>query len=164
MATEEDRIDAGVLLTIGSVLTVSVLGVALAVTALVRSESDELTAEKGATANLRPIQELDKLQAAELEKPPTWFDRDAGLVTLALSRARTLMLEDIKKDPNKATWPAPPPPDAGAKPAPVVEAADGGAEGGEAPEQPTGAADGGAAPKAPEEGPEAPETPEPEAP
>lgn len=164
MATEEDRIDTGVLLTIGSVLTVSVLGVALAVTALVRSESEQLTAEKGATANLRPIHELDKQQAEELEKAPSWYDKEAGLVSLPLTRARTLMLDDIKKDPNKATWPPPPPPDAGAKPAQPAAAADGGAEGGE--ETPEQAADAGAAPKAPDtegESPE-PETPAPEAP
>lgn len=114
MATEEDRINTGVLLTIGLVLALAVVGVALAVTALVRSESEQLEAEKGATANLRPLQELQKEQETALQAAPTWWDKEAQLVSVPIDRAKQLMLEDLKKDPRKATAPAPPPPDAGA--------------------------------------------------
>ncbi len=93
MATEEDRIDTGVLLTIGAVLTIAVVGVALAVTALVRAESDELVAEKGATANVRPIQELKREQSQAL----------AG----TLPAAQKKVLDAIQQDPNAATDPAP---------------------------------------------------------
>lgn len=183
MATEEDRIDTGVLLTIGTVLTIGVVGVALALTALVRDEAESLEAEKGVTANLRPIQELNKEQRQLLEGTPTWVDKAANQVTLPLARAQSLVLDEIKKDPNKATALAPPPdagtkaeaPDAGAL-APEGGAEGEGADGGAtpAPEQPgdNPPTEEGEAPKAPKPKPPAPPTapeapepePEPEAP
>jgi hypothetical protein len=145
MATEEDRINTGVLLTIGAVLAIATLGVALAITALVRSESDQLVAEKGSTANLRPIQELEQQHQQALEAEPAWFDQAAGQVSVPIARAKQLVLEDIKGDPSKATAIAPavdagtPQPAAdggGAAPADAAPATKSGAAGEDAPKQP----------------------------
>ena len=104
MSTEEDRVNVGVLVTIGAVGAISVLGISWAVTALVRTESDELMAEKGSTANLRPIQELRAEQQKGLETAG-WVDKDAGIVSVPLDRARQLTLEGLKNDPESATAP-----------------------------------------------------------
>jgi hypothetical protein len=133
MATEEDRINTGVLLTIGAVLAIATVGVALAITALVRSESEQMTSHKGSTANLRPVQELRDEHERALSTEPEWFDQAAGQVSIPIERAVQLVLEDIKRDPSKATALAPPAPDAGAAEpaqagdAAAAEAADGGA-------------------------------------
>ncbi len=161
MATEEDKVNTGVLLTIGAVLALATLGVALAVTALVRREASDLGAEKGATANLRPVQELRQQHTQSLEAAPTWFDQAAKQVSIPIERAKQLVIEDVKKDPNKATAPTPPPPDAGKTSEDAGAAAtDAGLEGG----APAAAGDGGAAPSKPDGGAAAAEPGKPKAP
>jgi hypothetical protein len=151
MATEEDRINTGVLLTIGAVLAIATIGVALAITALVRSESEQLTADKGSTANLRPVQELTAEHQQALAAEPAWYDQAAGQVSVPIERAMQLVLDDIKRDPTKATAPAPPAADAGAAQPPADDAGAAAADGGAAP-----AADGGTEATKPPEKPQAP--------
>jgi hypothetical protein len=141
MATEEDKINTGALLTIGIVLAISVIAVALAVTALVRNEASSITEEKGSSANLRPIRELRDRQTQALGAPPVWVDKASGQVSLPVDRARQLVLDEIRKDPGKAT--APMPADAGAPEATDAGAATGDA-GATADDGGTAAGDGGA--------------------
>lgn len=105
MTTEEDRVNVGVLVTIGAVGAIAVLGIAWSVTALVRTESAELMAEKGSTANLRPLQELRAEQRKALENTG-WIDKDAGIAAVPIERARKITLEKLKSDPESATAPA----------------------------------------------------------
>ena len=63
MATEPDKVDSGVLGTLVAVLTFGLVATALAITALVRTEHDELLAERSGTneafAEMRGAQEAD---------------------------------------------------------------------------------------------------------
>jgi len=159
MATEEDRINTGALLTIGAVLAISVVAVAFAVTALVRNEAESITSEKGSTANLRPLRDLREQHTQALGAPPGWVDKESNQVSLPIERAKQLVLEDIRKDPGRAT--APPPPDAGA-PKTEPDAAAPSTEDGGAPTEET-TADGGAE-NAPAPEPEGTEAPKPKPP
>lgn len=167
MATEEDKINTGALLTIGIVLAISVIAVALAVTALVRNEASSITEEKGSSANLRPIQELRQQQTQALANAPAWIDKASGQVSLPIDRASQLVVDEIRKDPGKAT--APMPADAAAPEAADAGAAtedagatadDGGAAAGDGGTPEPAAADGGAS-VAPDPAPEG-EAPKPE--
>jgi hypothetical protein len=159
MATEEDKINTGALATIGAVLAISVVAVAFAVTALVRSEAASMTEEKGSSANLRPIQELRQQQTQAMTGAPVWIDKASNQVSLPIERAQQIVLDEIRKDPGKATAPmpvdaaAPEAADAGAATADAAAGDDGGAA---APEATDGAAEVAPAPDAAPEGTEAP--------
>jgi hypothetical protein len=139
MATEDDKIDTGALATVVAVGTAGMIGISLAVNALVRHEMGAVGAgrdEVGADA-YRTIkkEQLDKLSA-----PAAWADQGKGQVAIPIDRAMGLVLADLKRNPWSAT-PAPPP-DAGADAAAETapEAADAGADGAAAPESDAGAA------------------------
>ena len=123
MATENDKVNTGALATLVAVGTAAMIGVCLAVNALVRHEVGSLGAvrdEVGSDAyRALKREQLDKLAA-----PAAWSDRAKGTVSIPIERAMNLVLTDLKRSPWNAT-PAPPP-DAGAAP---VEAADAGADG-----------------------------------
>jgi hypothetical protein len=111
MATESDRVNTGALGTIAAVGALALLGIAAALTALVRHQEDQLTVEHSTTANLRPFSELKKEQHSTLVSSPAWVDRNKQRVSIPIERAMQLVVTDIQQDPNSAT---PPPPDAGA--------------------------------------------------
>ncbi|HEX6277929.1 MAG TPA: hypothetical protein VFZ53_33025 [Polyangiaceae bacterium] len=127
MATEDDKIDTGALATVVAVGAAGMIGISLAVNALVRHEVGAVGAgrdEVGADAyRALKQQQLDKLSA-----PPGWADQNKGQVSIPIDRAMGLVLADLKRNPWSAT-PAPPP-DAGADAA--AETADAGAEGADA--------------------------------
>ena len=122
MATEPDKVDSSVLGTLVLVLGFGVLGTALAITALVRTQTDHLTAERSQTndtaASLRGSQEAD------LHLPPAYIDQSAGTVRLPIERAMQVVVRDLARNPQSATWPKPEP-----KPSEVEGAADAGVEG-----------------------------------
>jgi hypothetical protein len=156
MATEDDKIDTGALATVVAVGTAGMIGISLAVNALVRHEMGAVGAgrdELGSNAyhELRQ-QQLDKLSA-----PAAWADRNKGQVSLPIDRAMSLVLGDLKRNPWSAT-PAPPP-DAGADAAAETsdagaEASDAGADGAAASES-----DAGVAPEPPTSAPLPPSAP-----
>jgi hypothetical protein len=96
MATEQDAVSTGAIGTLVAVLALSVVAVGLGVTALVRSEQTALEAERETYANLRPIRELKAAQLAELNATPAWVDRGRGVVTVPISRAMELVLEEAR--------------------------------------------------------------------
>lgn len=104
MATEPDKVDSGVLGTLLAVLTFGVLATALAVTALVRRANDELVAERSeandAFAALRGSQEAD------LHLPAAYIDKEAGKVRLPIDRAMQVVVRDLRRNPQSATWPS----------------------------------------------------------
>src|SRR5262245_41659710 len=126
MATEDDKIDTGALATVVAVGAVAMVGISLAVNALVRHEQGAIGAgrdEVGANAyRTMKREQLDKLSA-----PAAWADQSKGHVAIPIDRAMNLVLSDLKQNPWTAT-PAPPP-DAGAETADAgTETADGGTE------------------------------------
>jgi len=101
MATEEDKVNSGVLGTLLAVLTFGVLATALAITALVRTGAEELRAERSGTdeeyATLRGSQEAD------LHLPAAYIDEQAGVVRLPIDRAMEVVVRDLRRNPESAT-------------------------------------------------------------
>jgi hypothetical protein len=111
MATENDKVNTGALATLVAVGTAAMIGVCLAVNALVRHEVGSVSAvrdEVGSDA----FRALKKDQLEKLAAPAAWSDRAKGTVSIPIERAMDLVLKDLKRNPWNAT-PAPPP-DAGA--------------------------------------------------
>jgi hypothetical protein len=130
MATQADKINTGAMATIVAVLAISVLGIAAALTALVRYETQAHGDQKGVSANMRSIRELVTKQRSELSAEPAWVDKNKELVSVPVERAMELVLQDLRKDANLATEGAAG--DAGAAPAAPAAAGDAGAAAGDA--------------------------------
>jgi hypothetical protein len=137
MATEEDKIDTGALATVVAVGTAGMIGISLAVNALVRHEVGSVSAGRD-EAGENAYRSFKKTELEKLSAPAAWVDQGKGQVSIPIERAMGIVLEDLKRNPWNAT-PAPPP-DAGATPA--TEAADAGTEAADA------GADAAAAPEA----------------
>jgi hypothetical protein len=100
---EPDNINVGLVATIAVVGALLVLSIALALTALVRSESSAFGTEIGTYANLGTVKRLKAEQAAKLAEPPSWADKDKGKVALPIERAMLLVTSEIQKNPEAAT-------------------------------------------------------------
>jgi len=119
---------------VAALLAVGVLGLGAVVatlTALVRCEQASNEVEKATPANTRAYQELTAAQRAELAEEPQWVDKPAGVLSIPIDRAMTLVVEDIRRDPAAATRAAAPKPSASAAsatppPAPPSSAPDAG--------------------------------------
>lgn len=110
MATESDNVNSGALGTLVAVGTIAFAGIAMVVTALVRTEMAEEVAKKEVFAD-RPYRDLVAEQTAKLNAPAAYVDRGRGLVSLPIDHAMELTVAGLAKDPNSAT---PPPPIGGA--------------------------------------------------
>ena len=106
MATESDNVNSGALGTLLAVGTVATLGIALVVTALVRSELAAESEIKEVGAD-RPYRDLVAEQTAKMAAPATYLDRGHGVVSLPIDRAMEVTVAGLIKDPNSATPPAP---------------------------------------------------------
>jgi hypothetical protein len=106
MATESDNVSSGALGTLLAVGTIAFFGIALVVTALVRTEMNEEAIKKEVGAD-RPYRDLVAEQTAKLAAPAAYTDRGRGLVSLPIDRAMELTVSGLIKDPNSATPPAP---------------------------------------------------------
>lgn len=126
MATESDNVNSGALGTLLSVGAVATLGIALVVTALVRTEIADEHDKKDVSAD-RPLLDLVAEQRAKMNAPAAYVDRGRGLVSLPIERAMELVVGNLKKDPNSAT---PPPPAAAGSGGTAGEAAAVGGTGG----------------------------------
>jgi|SRR5882724_2722884 len=107
MATEDDNVNSGALGTLLAVGACVTLGIALVVTALVRSEMNEELQKKEVGAD-QSFHDLVNEQSAKLNAPAAYVDRGKGTVSLPIERAMELTVSGLKKDPNSATPPAPP--------------------------------------------------------
>src|ERR1041384_1040538 len=102
MATEDDKIDTGALATVVAVGAVGMIGISLAVNALVRHEVGTVGAgrdEVGADA----YRALKQKQLEKLSAPPSWADPNKGKVAIPVDRAMELVLGDLKRNPWSAT-------------------------------------------------------------
>ena len=106
MATESDNVNSGALGTLLAVGTVATLGIALVVTALVRSELAAEAEIKEVGAD-RPYRDLVAEQTAKMAAPAAYVDRGRGVVALPIERAMEVTVAGLIKDPNSATPPAP---------------------------------------------------------
>jgi hypothetical protein len=102
MATESDNVNSGALGTLVAVGTIAFFGIALVVTALVRSEMQEELSKKEVSAD-RAYRDMLAEQTAKLAAPAAYVDQSRGVVTLPIDRAMELTVEGLKKDPNSAT-------------------------------------------------------------
>jgi hypothetical protein len=141
MATENDKVDTGALATLVAVGTAAMIGICLAVNALVRHEIGTLSVDRDAVG-ADAYRALKQSQLDKLTAPAAWSSREKGLVSIPIERAMSLVLTDLKRNPWNAT-PAPPP-DAGADAA--AEAADAGTDTADAA---AADSDAGAAPEPP---------------
>jgi hypothetical protein len=107
MATESDNVNSGALGTLLAVGACATLGIALVVTALVRSETNEEMENKELGAD-RPFRDLVAEQTAKMAAPAAYVDRGRGLISLPIERAMELTVSGLIKDPNSATPPPPP--------------------------------------------------------
>lgn len=105
MTTEPDNVDSGVLGTLAAVLACGLLATGLAVTALVRTEAEELHAERSGTNEA--LAEMRGAQEADLNLPPAYMDQGAGIVRLPIARAMQVVVRDLRKNPESATAPKP---------------------------------------------------------
>ncbi|HMJ10508.1 MAG TPA: hypothetical protein VK524_03825 [Polyangiaceae bacterium] len=103
MATQADKVNTGAMATIVAVLAISVLGIAAALTALVRYETANHGAQKGVSANMRTVRELTTKQRSQLSAEPSWADKDRQLVAVPVERAMDLVVQDLRTDANLAT-------------------------------------------------------------
>jgi hypothetical protein len=108
MATEKDNVNVGLLGAIAVVLTLSVLVIALGVTALVRSSEDEQVAEKSLDMR-KPYDEMKSQQQGDLAAAAAWADKGKGTASVPIDRAMELVVKGVQADPGSATAPAPPP-------------------------------------------------------
>jgi hypothetical protein len=106
MATESDNVNSGALGTLLAVGTIATLGIALVVTALVRTELSAEAEKKDVGAD-RPYRDLLAEQTAKMAAPASYVDRGRGQVSLPIDRAMELTVSGLIKDPNSATPPAP---------------------------------------------------------
>jgi hypothetical protein len=106
MATESDNVNSGALGTVIAVTTVAFFGIALVVTALVRTEMSDEVEKKDVGAD-RAYKDLLAEQQAKLNGSPAFISRKKGTVSLPIERAMELTLDSLKKDPNSATPPGP---------------------------------------------------------
>jgi hypothetical protein len=102
MATEVHNVNSGALGTLLAVGACATLGIALVVTALVRTEVSE-EAEKKEVGADRPYRDLVAEQTAKMAAPAAYVDRGQGLVSLPIDRAMELTVSGLIKDPNSAT-------------------------------------------------------------
>ncbi len=140
MATENDKVNTGALGTLVAVGAASMIGVCLAVNALVRHEVGSLSSvrdEVGGDA----YRNMKREQLEKLDAPAQWSNREKGQVSIPIDRAMQLVVTDLKRSPWNATPAAPV--DAGADAAvetadagAAVEASDAGADAAVAPEPP----------------------------
>lgn len=129
MATESDNVNSGALGTVIAVGTIAFFGIALVVTALVRTEMSEEVEKKDVSAD-RPYKDLLAEQQAKLHGSPAFINRKKGTVSLPIERAMELTVDGLKKDPNSATPPGPATGGAGGAGGGAMAAAGGGGAGG----------------------------------
>jgi hypothetical protein len=121
--TESDSPNTGVLITIVAVGALAMVGISLAVTALVRYETDINESAKGATANVRPYREARAEWQKELGAGPAWT-KPGQTASLPIERAMQVVVEELQRNPALATRPK--------AAAAAATAAPGGAQGGAA--------------------------------
>lgn len=95
MANQPDHVNSAALATMIALTALATVGAVLAVTALVRTEQEELAAVRDEPMS-RDIRSLRAEQEGELVAPPAWVDREKGLVSVPIDKAIALTLADIR--------------------------------------------------------------------
>jgi hypothetical protein len=106
MSTEDDKINTGALATLVAVGLFAMIAITSAVTALVRYDVNVAQQEKDADAN-DTVVALKATQKAVLSAPPHYLDPAAGKVAMPIDMAASLVVNELRRDPNSATPAAP---------------------------------------------------------
>ncbi len=99
-ANEPDQINNGALAMVIALVTFATLAIALYVTSLVREETRQVGAQR-ADAQDRSARSLRAEQMAELNRSPTWIDRDKGIVSMPIDSAMQWVVESVRSNPEK---------------------------------------------------------------
>ena len=142
MATEKDRVNAGLIATICIAGTLVVWAVVMVLTAYTRAEVREQREAVEGTANLGAKRRHIAAEYEDMHAKAEWWDPEAKVVKIPTTHAEVLVVRDIQADPYAATRGAAPPP-------PVEVDADAGAEGAEGADGTEGEPAEGATPNAP---------------
>lgn len=97
-ANEPDQVNSAVLAVILALVTLSVLGIALFVTSIVRDEAHHAESERGQNQD-RATRELKTAQLSDLSKGPEYSDRGKGLIQIPIDRAMALTLSAVRDNP-----------------------------------------------------------------
>jgi hypothetical protein len=167
MATEDDKVDTGALGTVVAVGAAGMIGISLAVNALVRHEVGVIGSGRDQLGEAAYRTYKDE-QLQKLSAPPAWADQSKGQVSIPIEQAMKQVVLDLRRNPWNAT--PSPPPDAGTADAAAEAAPDAGADGAATSEPDAGAAapeppaSAPLSPTAPPPAGSAPEAPKPSAP
>jgi hypothetical protein len=97
---EPDVVNNGALAVILGIVALATLAIALVVTALVRDEVSGQSALRDVTQD-RVFRDLRAAQLGKLESPAAWLDKGKGVVSLPIGRAMSLVLEEVRSNPEK---------------------------------------------------------------
>ena len=136
MATEDDKVDTGALGTVVAVGAAGMIGISLAVNALVRHEVGVVGAGRDQLGE-SAFHTYKEEQLRKLSAPPTWADQSKGQVSIPIERAMKEVVTDLRRNPWNAT--PSPPQDAGTADAAAEAPPDAGADGAAASEPDAGA-------------------------
>ncbi len=98
MSNEPDEVNSGALATAIVLVALATLAVALVVTALVRTTTEEVLSDKDQTQE-RAFRHMKSEQLAALTAGPAYRDRATGLVSVPIARAMEIVLADIRENP-----------------------------------------------------------------
>src|SRR5262245_39826196 len=98
MATENDKVNTGALATLVAVGTASMIGITLAVNALVRHEVGNVHAVRDDQGGVA-YRDLRAEQLGRLSASPALSDAGTGHVTIPIERSMGLVLADLKRSP-----------------------------------------------------------------
>lgn len=102
MSNEPDEVNSGALATMIVLLFVATFAIALAVTALVRDEVDEVRAERDLTQE-RAFRLLRAEQRAALTGAPSWSDAENNLVKVSVQRSMEIVVANLRSNPYALT-------------------------------------------------------------
>ena len=119
---EPDNVNVGLIATIALVGAACVLAIALAMTALVRSQTETFGDEIGTFADLGTVKRLKSEQRAKLEAPAAVVDKAKGTYSIPIERAMDVVVTEIQRNPYLATVGPPTAPTTTAAPATVAPA------------------------------------------
>lgn len=97
---EPDVVNSGALAVMLGIVALATLAIALVVTALVRDEVSDVMSVRDLSQD-RVYRDLRAAQLGKLESPSSWLDKSKGVVSLPIGRAMSLMVEEVRANPEK---------------------------------------------------------------
>lgn len=97
---EPDVVNNGALAVMLGIVALATLAIALVVTALVRDEVSDVMSVRDESQD-RVYRDLRAAQLGKLESVASWRDKSKGIVSLPIGRAMSLVLEEVRANPEK---------------------------------------------------------------